>query len=143
MYITKGDHSQNCLPLILGLMWNGLTCKKGNSIRNVPASLINSSQLYNKIKVPPGRANSFPLRMDPFSKGLWCMDKQTGGHKSCLPCTKWHKIYKEYPIKLVFFQWHPQLSVLTGCSQRNEKLCWYLMFLGVTEDTVLRQIYHI
>ena len=35
----------------------------------------------------------FPFRVDPFSDWIWCTVKQTGSHKSCLPCTKWLKIY--------------------------------------------------
>ena len=31
----------------------------------------------------------FLFRVDLFSKGAWCTWKQTGSHKSCLPCRKW------------------------------------------------------
>ena len=27
-----------------------------------------------------------PFRVDPFSEGIWCVEKPTGSHKSCLPC---------------------------------------------------------
>ena len=37
--------------------------------------------------VPLG-SNFFPFRIDPFSEGDWCTEKQTGRHKSCLPCQK-------------------------------------------------------
>ena len=34
----------------------------------------------------------FSFRVDPFSEGDCCVGKQTGSHKSCLPCKKWQKI---------------------------------------------------
>ena len=48
----------------------------------------------------PNKSTFFPFRVDPFSKGIWCAGEQTGSHNSCLPCTKWQKIYKVYPVQL-------------------------------------------
>ena len=33
----------------------------------------------------------FPFRVDSFSVGAYCTGKQTGRHKSCLPCKKGRK----------------------------------------------------
>ena len=40
----------------------------------------------------------FPFRVDLFTEGNWCKGKQTGSHKSFLPCQKWCKIYQVYLI---------------------------------------------
>ena len=48
----------------------------------------------------PGQgANSFLLEKTTFQK-IWCTAKQTGSHKSCLPCSKWQKIYQVYSVPL-------------------------------------------
>ena len=36
----------------------------------------------------------FPTEVDPFSGVGWCVGKQTGSHKTCLPCKKGRKSYK-------------------------------------------------
>ena len=32
---------------------------------------------------------SFPYRIEPFSEGGWCAEKQTESHESCFSCGKW------------------------------------------------------
>ena len=34
-------------------------------------------------------------------EGAWCVGKQTGSHKSCLPCKIWRKIVWVYPFLLI------------------------------------------
>ena len=48
---------------------------------------------------PPG-SKFFPCKADTFSKEGWSTGKQTGSHKSCLPCKTWQKIYQVYPVSL-------------------------------------------
>ena len=43
------------------------------------------STLKRKAFAPFG-SNFFSVREDPCSENDWCAAKQTGSHKSCLPC---------------------------------------------------------
>ena len=61
--------------------------------------------------------NLLPKGVDPFLEGTWCAWKQAGSHKSCLPCTKWQKVY-QYCINPV--------KQVTKCRLRNAELFKYL-----------------
>ena len=55
------------------------------------------NRVYSKRKeFAPCGSKFFPFRVDPFSRGACNVGKQTGSHKSSLPCNKWQKIYHLY-----------------------------------------------
>ena len=43
------------------------------------------STLKERNLLPKG-SKFLSFRVDPFLEGAWCSGKQTGSHKSCLPC---------------------------------------------------------
>ena len=78
-YTFKGDNS---VKMILLLVWKGVYSKR-------------------KEFAPLG-SEFFPFRADPLYS-LLLFGKQIGSHKSCLPCNKWSKIIKVYPVPEIFY----------------------------------------
>ena len=53
-----------------------------------------------KKEFAPTGSKFFPYRADLISEGDWCAAKQTGSHKSCLPCEKWQQDLEVYPFTI-------------------------------------------
>ena len=59
----------------------------GEKVSQIPFAFW--KKIYSKRKeFAPIGSKFFPFRVDLFQKGVWCAVKQTGSHKSCLPCIK-------------------------------------------------------
>ena len=74
---------------------NGYAFKKGNSVDIVLPTFWKGVNSKRKELAPKG-SQFFPFRVDPSSEGAWCAGKQTGSHKSHLPCNKCLKICQMY-----------------------------------------------
>ena len=49
------------------------------------------------------RSKFFPVRVDPFSEGVWCVGNRTGRHRCYHPYKKWWKICLVCPVS---FNYH-------------------------------------
>ena len=56
------------------------------------------------------------FEVDPFSEGTWCIGKQTGSHKNCLPCTA-YQVYP-VPLNLSALGWYSVYQFLIRISRR-------------------------
>ena len=77
------------------LKGNGYTFRGDNSLKIVFLPSEKGFTLKGK-NLYPFWVKFFPFRVDHFQ----CAGKQTGSHKSCLPCKNWQKIYQVYPVSL-------------------------------------------
>ena len=76
-----------------GNKWELITILAGGKCPSCFVSHLRKVYCKRKEFAPLG-SKFFHYRVDPFSEGVWCAEKQTGSRKHYLPYTKWRKIIR-------------------------------------------------
>ena len=71
---------------------------------SIKTRLLSVKRIYSKRKeFAPFWSKFFPFRVDCLIEETWCAWKQTGRHKSCLPCITKTRLYSFNPLKPHFY----------------------------------------